>query len=151
MMKAYRYLVDEFDVVLNLGYIKSGYVEKVKDEILRLCEWNKYPYKLKLIVEAPLLTAAELIETVVLIAKISQETPRINFIKTATGRHGSTTEDHVKNIRFALGKGYPNLGIKVAGGVRTVADIKKFDSYEVQLYGVGYPHFLKLIEEARCV
>lgn len=149
IMHAYQHLVDEFDVVLNLAYIKSNYQEKTWAELQALCEWNKYRYKLKVIIETPLLTHEEIIETTNLLIKAHVELGRIIYIKTATGRHGVTKESDAANIRFVLGDRFPNLGIKVSGGIRTIADVKKFDVHGVQVYGVSYPHFVNLIKEAR--
>lgn len=150
IMRAYQYKVDEFDVVLNLTYIKSGQYDRVREELIRLCEWNKYPYQLKIIIEAPLLTFVEMLNTVEEIITVHQQYPRILAIKTATGRHGSTTSEQVRNIRQVLDqKGNNALQIKVSGGVKTVADVKSFDPYGVQMYGVGYPNFMTLLEEAQ--
>lgn len=149
VIKRYERLVDEFDIVLNLSFLKSGYGQQTQQEI----EWiidqrlsSTYEYKVKFIIEAPLLDQDEIFQATNFVAAYHAQHPWITHVKTATGFHGKTEEWHVKAIRQALGVSYPNLKIKVAGGIRTKEDIQLFDQYKVDVYGVGFPHFMELIK-----
>jgi len=149
-MKRYARYVDEFDVVVNLTGIRSGYFETLQKEL----EWigdpelSPYPYKIKLIIETPLLTSNDIFQVASIIAVMHDSFPQISHIKTATGFNGKTEPWQVQSIRSAIPiEQYPNLNIKVSGGVRTLQDIETFDPYGVDIYGVSYPYFEELIVE----
>lgn len=143
-------LVDDFDVVLNISFIKSGYYDMLADEIDYICEPSKYPYRIKFIIETPLLTDDEIVRVSNLIMKKKEYYPALQYIKTATGFNGKPTPAQVSLIRMVI-EGNSDLHIKVSGGVRTMEDIKTYDKYGIGLYGVGYPHFVNLIEEEKKV
>lgn len=102
---------DEFDMVLNVGHLKSGDHEYVKYEIAVLaCEAHSDGKILKVIIETALLTDDEK-RTACLLAKEAGT----DFVKTSTGfaAGGATTQD-VTLMRATVG---PDMGVKASGGI----------------------------------
>jgi deoxyribose-phosphate aldolase len=105
---------DEIDMVVNLGALKTGDLVEVGADIKAVRAAVRGAV-LKVIIEVAALTEAELISVVGLAADAGAD-----LVKTSTGYHpsGGATVAAVSAMRTALaGRG---LGIKAAGGIRTV-------------------------------
>jgi deoxyribose-phosphate aldolase len=108
---------DEFDVVIDIGAIKSGSWTKVEEEIASVkneasyASENKKPI-IKYIVEVGYLTDEELFRVADLLIKY-----KIDFIKTCTGYgpRGVAVDDIVK-IKNHVGN---KIKIKASGGIKT--------------------------------
>lgn len=99
----------ELDVVLNLGWIKTGETNKLHQEIAAICEATRLV--VKAILETPLLNDAER----QLAAEICMDAG-VSFLKTNTGWHGGATVAAVKQLQeITQGR----VGIKASGGIRT--------------------------------
>ena len=100
---------DEIDMVINIGWLKSGDLDKVGHEI-KVIKDACGPKLLKVIVETGYLTEAE-------IAKVTQvvDNAGADFIKTSTGfgPRGASLRD-IEIFR----ENSKRLQIKAAGGVR---------------------------------
>ena len=101
---------DEIDMVINVGWLKSGRYSDVEDdirEVKKACG-DKH---LKVIIECCLLTDEEK----VMACKLSEKAGA-DFVKTSTGfsKSGATVED-VALMRKTVGD---RLGVKAAGGIR---------------------------------
>jgi len=107
----------ELDMVANLGALKSGDYELVKQDIKAVVDVKRLfgDVIVKVIVETPLLATEEKITA----CKIVKEAGA-DFVKTSTGLFGgkATVED-VRLMRQVVGK---DIGVKAAGGIRTYAD-----------------------------
>ena len=103
----------EIDMVINVGAIKSGDWLLVKRDIEGVVNAVKGRAKVKVIIEACLLTDEEKACTVAKLAGAA-------FVKTSTGYStgGATVED-VRLMRETVG---PEMGVKASGGVRTYDD-----------------------------
>jgi deoxyribose-phosphate aldolase len=117
--KAIREGAIEVDMVINVGALKSRDYELVERDIAsvaRVCHANNSI--LKVIIEAALLTDEEKVVACQL-AKVAGA----DFVKTSTGfgPGGATLED-VALMRRVVG---PSIGVKAAGGIRTLADAQK--------------------------
>ncbi len=128
---------DEIDMVINVGWLKSGRYSDVEDdirEVKKACG-DKH---LKVIIECCLLTDEEK----VMACKLSEKAGA-DFVKTSTGfsKSGATVED-VALMRKTVGD---RLGVKAAGGIRdgktAVAMIKAGASR------LGCSAGIKIIEE----
>lgn len=112
--KAIQDGANEIDMVINLGAMKSGKYQQVKDEINAIVEQVKQYNNtaVKVIIETGLLNRDEKI----LACKIVKES-KADFVKTSTGFNtsGATIAD-VKLLRQVVG---PNFAIKASGGIRT--------------------------------
>ena len=108
----------EIDMVMNVGALKSGFHDVVRDDVAKVADaCHEAGAALKVIIEAALLSDEEKIVA----AHLAKEA-RADFVKTSTGfgPGGATIED-VLLIRETVG---PTLGVKAAGGVRTAEDVR---------------------------
>lgn len=108
----------EIDMVINVGFLKSGCYEEVCDEI-RAIKNACGSRVLKVIVETCLLTQEEKVKVCELVTKAGAD-----YIKTSTGfsKAGATKED-VSLFAQNIGQ---NVNIKAAGGIRSLDDAKAF-------------------------
>lgn len=109
--------VSEVDMVINIGFLKSGRYDAVADEIKAIKEacGNKI---LKVIVEACLLTEEEKIRMCQIITEAGAD-----YIKTSTGfSTGNATTEDVALFAKHIG---PDVKIKAAGGIRSLEDARK--------------------------
>lgn len=109
---------DEIDMVINIGELRAGNTDFVRDEIAaikRACR-DKV---LKVIIETCLLTEEEKRTMCRLVTEAGAD-----FIKTSTGfsTAGATRED-VKLMRENVGEG---VCVKAAGGIGDLADAEEF-------------------------
>jgi deoxyribose-phosphate aldolase len=100
----------EIDMVLNIGWLKEGLLEAVRDDIARVHQaCGAVP--LKVILETCLLTDKQKVQACEICRELG-----VAFVKTSTGfsRSGATLED-VALMRKTVGTG---VGVKASGGVR---------------------------------
>ena len=104
----------EIDMVINVGAVKSGDWELVREDIAAV-NAAKGTAKLKVIIETCLLTDEEKVR----VCQIAKEVGA-DFVKTSTGfSTGGATVHDVELMRRTVG---PEMGVKASGGVRTLAD-----------------------------
>ena len=104
----------EIDMVINVGAVKSGDWELVREDIAAV-NAAKGTAKLKVIIETCLLTDEEKVR----VCQIAKEVGA-DFVKTSTGfSTGGATVHDVELMRKAVG---PEMGVKASGGIRTLAD-----------------------------
>jgi deoxyribose-phosphate aldolase len=109
----------EVDMVINIGAIKDRNLDLVARDILAVVQTAHASNALvKVIIEAALLTDEEK-----QIACLLSKEAGADFVKTSTGFSigGATVED-VALMRRTVG---PLVGVKAAGGIRTVDDFEK--------------------------
>lgn len=112
----------EIDMVQNIGALRSGNRDLVSKEIRRIAEVaHAHGGILKVILETCLLTDDEKIEVCKLAAAAGAD-----FVKTSTGfsKSGATVED-VMLLRRSVGD---SVGVKAAGGIRTLAVLQRMIS-----------------------
>lgn len=108
----------EIDMVINIGWLKDGKYDLVSDEIraLKSVCGDKI---LKVIIETCLLTDAEKVKMCQIVTEAGAD-----YIKTSTGfSSGGATFDDIKLFAEHIG---PNVKIKAAGGISSMADAEKF-------------------------
>lgn len=128
---------DEVDMVINLGYVKDGLFDKVQDEIQQV-KAACGNHILKVIIETCLLTQEEKIKMCEIVTRSGAD-----FIKTSTGfSTGGATFDDVKLFREHVG---PNVKVKAAGGIKTLADAEKFISLGADRLGTS--RIVRLVKE----
>ena len=113
---------DEVDMVINVGWLKDGLYDKVLHEIKSVraeIDSVKSGIILKVIIETCLLTDEEKIKMCEIVSESGAD-----FIKTSTGfsRGGATFDD----IRLFKAHVAPQLKIKAAGGISSIADAEEF-------------------------
>lgn len=101
---------DEVDMVINIGYLKSGMTDKVLEDIIAVRKATEEKI-LKVIIETCLLSDDEKRIACELSMKAGAD-----FVKTSTGfsKGGATVHD-VSLMRSVVGD---RLGVKASGGVR---------------------------------
>ena len=109
---------DEIDMVINIGALRDGDTEYVKNDILAVRNASVGKV-LKVIIETCLLTDDEKR----LMCKIVAEC-KADFIKTSTGfsKGGATVED----VKIFAENCPETLKIKAAGGISSIADAEEF-------------------------
>lgn len=101
----------EIDVVLNIGWLKSGLFERVKADIAEVVRTAGASVPVKVILETGLLTDEEKKTA----CRISREAGAA-FVKTSTGFAGcGATVRDIRLMREAVG---PRMGVKASGGIR---------------------------------
>jgi len=102
----------EVDMVINIGALKSGDYEKVKEDIKAVIDVKRLygDVVVKVIIETEYLTDEEKIKA----CKLAKEAGA-DFVKTATGLVGDATVEDVKLMRKTVGR---DMGVKAAGGIR---------------------------------
>ncbi|AIF43387.1 deoxyribose-phosphate aldolase [Virgibacillus halodenitrificans] len=107
----------EVDMVINIGLLKSGEDDPVKQDIATVVKAAENKALTKVIIETSLLTEDEKIRA----CKLAKEAGA-DFVKTSTGfsTGGATVED-IKLMRKTVGS---DLGVKASGGVRDLETTK---------------------------
>lgn len=121
----------EVDMVINLGALKGGSYALVLNDILAVTEEaHQHQARVKVIIETALLTQREKI-----LACLLSQAAGADFVKTSTGfgPAGATVED-VSLMRRVVGDG---MGVKAAGGIRTLTDALAMISAGANRLGVS--------------
>ncbi len=127
---------DEIDMVINLGDVKNGEFDKIKEEIIALKKICG-DHILKVIVETCLLTEDEKIKMCRVVSESGAD-----FIKTSTGfsTSGATFED-VKLFKKYVAD---HVKIKAAGGISSFSDAEHF--IELGADRLGTSRLVKIAE-----
>jgi deoxyribose-phosphate aldolase len=106
----------EIDMVMNVGAMKSGDLARVETDVrgvLEVCHEGRA--HLKVILENAYLSDEEKISACQIVKRTGAD-----FVKTSTGFGPSgAKEEDVRLMRQAVG---PAMGVKAAGGIRTLDD-----------------------------
>lgn len=126
----------EIDMVINIGWLKDKKYDLVKDEIrtLKAACGEKI---LKVIIETCLLTEEEKVKMCQIVTEAGAD-----YIKTSTGfSSAGATFDDIELFAKNIG---PNVKIKAAGGISSLADAEKFLSLGADRLGTS--RIIKLIK-----
>lgn len=128
---------DEIDMVINIGWLKDGKDELVKEEIRALKEVCG-DHILKVIIETCLLTDDEKIRMCRIVTEAGAD-----YIKTSTGfsKAGATFAD-VELFASHVG---PNVKIKAAGGIASLEDARRF--LELGADRLGTSRIVKIVSD----
>ena len=109
---------DEVDMVVNIGWMKDGKFDEVRDEIAQIKKACG-DHILKVIFETCLLTKEEIVKLCELCVEAGAD-----FVKTSTGfsTAGATFED-VELMKKTVGD---RAKVKAAGGISSLEDAEKF-------------------------
>ena len=127
---------DEIDMVINIGMVKErnygGVLEEIR-AVRRVCAGKI----LKVIIETCLLTEEEKTEMCRVVTESGAD-----YIKTSTGfASGGATFEDVELMRRCVG---PQVKVKAAGGISSVADAEKF--IELGADRLGTSRLIKLLK-----
>ena len=130
---------DEIDMVVNLGWVKDGRFDEIRDEIaaVKAACGDKI---LKVIIETCLLTREEKIQMCHVVSISGAD-----FIKTSTGfsTGGATREDIALFAQYVA----PHVKIKAAGGIASLEDATAM--LELGAHRLGTSRIVKLAKERR--
>jgi deoxyribose-phosphate aldolase len=130
----------EVDMVINIGAVKArDYEAAARDvrAVVRAC--HARDVLVKVIIEAALLTDEEKVAAC-LIAKAAHA----DYVKTSTGfGPGGATAADVALMRRVVG---PEMGVKAAGGIRTLADAEQMAAAGATRIGASAG--VKILQEA---
>lgn len=105
----------ELDMVINVGFLKSGDSKYVENDIHTVRKAIPSSIILKVIIETSLLTDDEKVTA----CKIS-EAAGANFVKTCSGyAGGGASPEDIKLMRETVS---PGTGVKASGGIKTRED-----------------------------
>ncbi|MHB8541684.1 MAG: deoxyribose-phosphate aldolase [Candidatus Acidiferrales bacterium] len=132
---------DEIDMVINISALKSGDDEAVESDICGVVDAShRGDVICKVILEMAMLTGEEKIR-----ACHAAKNADADYVKTSTGfGPGGATVDDVSLMRSIVG---PKMGIKAAGGIRTLEDLKKMVAAGATR--IGSSAGVKILEESR--
>ena len=106
----------EVDMVINVGMLKAGHDDYVREEIKEIKLAVGQKIVLKVILETCLLSDDEIVR-----ACLASKAAGADFVKTSTGfSTGGATKEAVALMRKTVG---PEMGVKASGGVRTHEDL----------------------------
>ena len=108
---------DEVDMVINVGALKAGAYESVREDIAAVVIAAKDKALVKVILETALLTSAE----IEIASRLAAEAGA-DFVKTSTGF--STSGAHEEDVALMRQTVGPTLGVKASGGIHTQAQAK---------------------------
>ncbi len=131
---------DEFDMVMNVGFLKSGRFAEVAADIKAVRD-EIHGKLLKVIVESMLLTDSELADACRIVADSGAD-----YVKTGSGWAGKPTEmKHVDIMAKTVGG---KIKIKAAGGIRDYETVCRMHELGVTRFGVGVKSGIALMEQA---
>ena len=108
----------EIDVVINIGYMKSGKYEAVRDEIAAVVKAAQ-GYPVKVILENAYLTKDEIVKA----SQLSEEAGA-HYVKTSTGF--APTGAKLEDVKLMKASVSPKMKIKSAGGVKNLDMLLEF-------------------------
>lgn len=116
---ALRVGAQEIDMVMNVGALKSGDNETVRQDIQSVAEAaHRAGAILKVILETALLD-----DNQKAVASTLAKMAGADFVKTSTGfSSGGATAHDVALMRLVAG---PEMGVKASGGIRSLEDLQK--------------------------
>ncbi len=129
---------DEIDMVINIGWVKAGLLDEVREEIAAVkaaCEGKL----LKVIIETCLLTDEEKCAMCRIVSEAGAD-----YIKTSTGfSTGGATREDVSLMRANVAA---NVKVKAAGGISSMQDAADFVALGADRLGTS--RIVKLVKES---
>lgn len=130
---------DEIDMVINVGFLKSGMYDEVLHEIKEVVKAaNGKP--VKVILEVAYLNDQEIVKGTELVIEGGA-----TFVKTGTGWAPNPTTIHHIELISSVVQG--RIGIKAAGGVKSYDVFKEMMEKGVTRFGLGRDSIKKIYSE----
>lgn len=140
VQEAKRLIIDgvqEMDMVINVGKLKSGEYNYVLDEIKEIVDISG-SIPLKVIIEINCLTDNEIKKACKLVIKGGAD-----YIKTGTGWiPGDANVKRIKMIKQFIGD---DIKIKAAGGIRTKVEFLKLYEIGIRRFGINLKSAIKIV------
>lgn len=131
--------VNEVDMVINIGALKSGRYGLVRDDIRAVVNACNVPVK-------SILEVAYLTDDEIRIGSRLAVEAGVAFVKTGTGwANKPTTVETIKLIKSEIGN---SARIKAAGGIRELSTLLEMVREGCSRFGIGLNSAIKIMEEA---
>jgi len=132
--------VQEMDMMMNIGRLKSGHYDFVENEIKALAD-TAGDMTLKVIIETYYLTEEEIRKACELCIKGGAD-----YVKTGSGwtRAGTTFETISLIVSFVGGA----IKVKASGGIRDLDTLRKMHQIGVSRFGINMESVKKILLEA---
>lgn len=129
--------VRELDMVINIGWVKSGLMDKVRADVRAVVEAAK-TIPVKVILECHYLTPGQIVAACDACVESG-----VAFVKTGTGwaPTGATLENTKLMVETVKGR----CGVKAAGGVRDRASFDAMRAIGVSRFGIGIRTALSIL------
>lgn len=132
--------VDELDMVINVGKLKSGMDNEVYEDIHAIVE-TAQGMPVKCILEIAHLTNDEIRRGSSIAVRAG-----VTYVKTGTGWAGKpTTVDTIRTIKSEIGD---SALIKAAGGVKDLATLLAMTEAGASRFGIGINSAISIMKEA---
>lgn len=133
--------VDELDMVINVGALKSGLYDQVKEDI-RAVVGTAGPIPVKCILEVSYLTDDEIRKGSLLAVEAGAA-----YVKTGTGWGPKpTTVETIRLIKSTVGD---SIRIKAAGGIRSLKTLMEMADAGCSRFGIGLKSAEAIMNEAK--
>jgi deoxyribose-phosphate aldolase len=133
--EAKRYLdlgVDEIDMVCNIGWVRSGEWDRVRDDIAGVSAVTRTAgTPLKVIFETCFLEPEEIRR----LTEVCIEA-KADFVKTSTGFNGEGAK--MEDVKIMLETAAGRIKVKPSGGIRTPEQARAYIDMGASRLGVGY-------------
>jgi len=132
--------VQEMDMMMNIGRLKSGHYDYVENEIRALVD-TAGDMTLKVIIEAYYLTEQEIKKACELCIKAGAD-----YVKTGSGwtKGGTTFETISLILDFVAG----SIKVKASGGIRDLDTLRRMHEIGVSRFGINMESVKKILLEA---
>lgn len=125
--------VDELDMVMNIGEMKSGHEDKVEADIQAVvCAGHAADTVVKVIIETCLLTDDEITRAAKIVAKTGAD-----FVKTSTGFSTGGATVHAVKLMAAAVQG-TSTAVKASGGIHTADEAQAMIDAGATRLGVSH-------------
>lgn len=125
--------VDELDMVMNIGEMKSGHEDKVEADIQAVVDAGHAADKVvKVIIETCLLTDDEITRAAKIVAKTGAD-----FVKTSTGFSTGGATVHAVKLMAAAVQG-TSTAVKASGGIHTADEAQAMIDAGATRLGVSH-------------
>lgn len=125
--------VDELDMVMNIGEMKSGHEDKVEDDIQAVVDAGHAANKVvKVIIETCLLTDDEITRAAKIVAKTGAD-----FAKTSTGFSTGDATVHAVKLMAEAVQG-TSTAVKASGGIHTAEEAQAMIDAGATRLGVSH-------------
>ena len=130
--------VDELDMVMNIGDMKSGHYDKVEEDIQAVVDAGHAANKVvKVIIETCLLTDDEITKAAEIVAQTGAD-----FVKTSTGFSTEGATVHAVELMADAVKG-TDTAVKASGGIHTPEEAQAM--IEAGATRLGVSHSMAII------
>lgn len=135
--------VDELDMVINVGALKSGLYDRVREDICAIVNTAEH-IPVKCILEVCYLTDDEIKRASLIVAEAGAA-----YVKTGTGWGPKpTTVDTIRLIKHTVGD---SIRIKAAGGIRSLKTLLEMKEAGCSRFGIGLKSAEAIIHEAKTI